>query len=86
MAHLHVLKSRGYTQHVTFNINMINQYSFHYFCESSHYRGVVYFVNLKKFFFNVYLFFRERERQNASGLGQREMEAQNLKQAPGSEL
>ena len=39
---------------------------------------------LKKIFFNVYLFLRERERE--IGEGQRETETQNPKQAPGSEL
>ena len=36
-------------------------------------------------FFNIYLLLRERERQRA-GEGQREIETQNMKQAPGSEL
>ena len=34
----------------------------------------------------MFIYFWERQRQNASGLGQRERETQNLKQAPGSEL
>ena len=38
----------------------------------------------KNFFFNVYLFLRERDR--VAGKGQRERETQNPKQAPGSEL
>ena len=41
---------------------------------------------LLSFFFNVYLFLRERARQSANGEGQRERETQNLKQALGSEL
>ena len=36
--------------------------------------------------FSVYLFLRDRERQNVSGGGQRERETQNPKQAPGSSL
>ena len=34
----------------------------------------------------MFIYFWERQRQNVSGLGQREREAQNPKQAPGSEL
>ena len=42
---------------------------------------------LKKIFFNVYLFLRQRERQTEHEQGRkRERETQNLKQAPGSEL
>ena len=37
------------------------------------------------YFFNVYLFLRDRERQSTSRAGA-EKETQNLKQAPGSEL
>ena len=37
------------------------------------------------FFFKVYSFFRDRERQSVSGDGQTEKETQNPKQAPGSE-
>ena len=40
--------------------------------------------HLKKIFFNVYLFLRERERDRVEQ--QRETELQNLKQAPGFEL
>ena len=43
----------------------------------------IFFIK-KKFVFNLH--FWERQRQDVSGLGQREREAQNLKQAPGSEL
>ena len=39
---------------------------------------------LKKNFFNIYLFLRQRESMNKEG--QRKRETQNLKQAPGSEL
>ena len=39
----------------------------------------------KKFFFNVYLFLRQRETEQERGRV-RERETQNLKQAPGSEL
>ena len=47
---------------------------------------VLAFISLKKnFFFNVYLFLRERDRAWA-GAGQRERETPNPKQAPGSEL
>ena len=38
---------------------------------------------LNYYFFNVYLFLRERTQ---AGEGQRERETQNLKQSPGSEL
>ena len=39
------------------------------------------------FFFNVYLFLRERETDGVQvGEGQRERETHSLKQAPGSEL
>ena len=38
-----------------------------------------------KFFFNVYLFLRQRETEHERGRV-RERETQNLKQAPGSEL
>ena len=38
------------------------------------------------FFFNLYLFFRDKERQSVSREGQREREIQDPKQAPGSEL
>ena len=38
------------------------------------------------FFFNVYLFLRERDTQNATREGLRERETQTLKWAPGSEL
>ena len=44
---------------------------------------LIMIASFKKIFFNVYLFLREKE--NASGLGQRERETQNRKQAPGSE-
>ena len=37
------------------------------------------------FFFNIYSFFRDRERPSTSG-GGAERESQNLKQAPGSKL
>ena len=37
------------------------------------------------YFFNVYLFLRQRETGVGVGEGQREWEMQNLKQAPGSE-
>ena len=36
--------------------------------------------------FLTFIYFWERQRQNASGLGQREREGQNLNQAAGSEL
>ena len=42
-------------------------------------------LSLFEIFFNVYSFF-DRERQSASGEGQRERETQNPRQAPGSEL
>ena len=40
-------------------------------------------MGLKKFFFNIYSFLRDTVQV---GVGQRERETQNLKQAPGSEL
>ena len=40
---------------------------------------------LKKIFFNIYLFLRDRDRAQA-GEGQRARETQNPKQVPGSEL
>ena len=45
----------------------------------------VYF-GILLFFFNVYLFLRQRETEHERGEGQRERETQNPKQAPGSEL
>ena len=42
------------------------------------------FLFLKKNFFNVYLFLRQRETEHEWGEGQRERETQNRKQAPGS--
>ena len=42
------------------------------------------FLLKKKFFFNVYLFLRQRETEHEQGRV-RERETQNLKQAPGSQ-
>ena len=51
--------------------------------------GVVERAQISFFFFNVYLFLRETEREREGrreGGAERERETQNLKQAPGSEL
>ena len=46
---------------------------------------VCFFIECILFFFNVYLFLRQRETEYERGR-LRERETQNLKQAPGSEL
>ena len=38
------------------------------------------------YFFNVYLFLRDKRDRERAGVEQKERETQNLKQAPGSEL
>ena len=43
-----------------------------------------YFENIFIYFFNVYLFLRQRQSMNGGG-AERERETQNRKQAPGSE-
>ena len=43
-------------------------------------------VYSEKLFFNVYLFFREKEEREQAGKRQREKETQNPKQGPVSEL
>ena len=43
------------------------------------------FIRFFGFFFNIYLFLRQRQSMNGGG-SEREKETQNLKRAPGSEL
>ena len=49
--------------------------------------SILFVFLIKKIFFNVYLFLRQRETGHEGGGGsERERETQNLEQAPGSEL
>ena len=52
---------------------------------SAHFQKILAYRCFFKFFFNVYLFLRERERQTASR-GGAERETKNPKQGPDSEL
>ena len=47
---------------------------------------VIWWLEFLIFFFLTFIYFWDRERQSMNGVGQRERETQNPKQAPGSEL
>ena len=72
------MTSIGYLR--PYRLSLLNPFS----CELSDIKS--FYVFIKKFFLNIYLFLRDRARQSVNVGGIERGGTQNPKQAPGSEL